>query len=371
MKTQALHRQAMELADDAFLKRFKGENGDAKSIFYQAFLKEKEAAFESILEKIGEPTTSVLFKSAASLALNCDELLEAEKLICHGLINNPPYEIAEDLRNLLENVHFQRHLNLQGQTLDSSEIQLVVAGKSVGYGVAKSDVIFDRIDALEQITYRTVERKQAKPFRGKGAVPKVLKLNFQPYMSVPRAASMAFTIRLGQNYQTQLDNFSNSKMIIDEIIENIELVNQAKFDDLKEKIKDESYYKNFISLSKELAPDGNDIKLVGLSVVRDGIQKDVEFTRTRKEISYYSGDAPLNIVSEISQNKSLELKGVLSAADGDKNNFRLNSGGKNYIIIVPEGLNDIVKKYWKEEVIIKGTEEKQNTIRLTDIDPVS
>ena len=98
------------------------------------------------------------------------------------------------MRNLLESVHFQRHLSLQGQTLDSSEIQLVVAGKSVGYGVAKSNVIFDRIDALEQITYRTVERKQGKPFRGKGAVPKVLKLNFQPYMSVPRAASMAFTI---------------------------------------------------------------------------------------------------------------------------------------------------------------------------------
>jgi len=369
MKTEILHKEAMIFADEAYFHKFQGNNDAAIEKFRQAFLIESEASFASISENIGQPTTSILFKSAAALALQCNETIEAEKLICHGLLSNPPFEIAEDLRNLLENVHFKRHLDLHGQSLDSSELQLVVAGKSIGYGVAKSEVIFDRIDALEQITYRTVERKQSKSFRGKGPVPKVVKLNFQPYMSVPRAASMAFTIRLGQSIQTSIEDFCDSRIIIDDILENIELVNNGKFEDLKEKINDDNYYKNFVSLSKELAPDGNDIKLVGLSVIRNGKQKDVEFTRNRTDISYSNFEVD-NESQDSQSNKPIKLQGILSAADGDKNNIRLKTEGKNYIVIVPDGLNDIVKKYWKEEVIIKGTQERQNVIKLSDLDPV-
>jgi hypothetical protein len=86
-----------------------------------------------------------------------------------------------------------------------------IAGKGIGYGMAKSELVFDRINTFEKITYRTVERKSGKAFRGSGNVSKIIKMGFQPYLSVPRAASFAFTIRLGGlSQQMKLEGFDNS-----------------------------------------------------------------------------------------------------------------------------------------------------------------
>ena len=47
-----------------------------------------------------EPTRSITFRSAASLAMQCGKYLEAEKLITQGLDGNPPADIAQELRDL-------------------------------------------------------------------------------------------------------------------------------------------------------------------------------------------------------------------------------------------------------------------------------
>jgi hypothetical protein len=369
MKVQELHIKAIEFADIAFIKKFKGLNDEAKELFSQAFEFEKKAAYTAKEDGIGEPTVSVLLKSAASLAINCEKLIEAEKLICLGLYGDPPVEIAEELRNLLEELYFQRHLQLQGISLNSTELQLVIAGKGIGYGMAKSDLVFDRINTFEKLTFRTAERKQGKVFRTSGDVSKIIKMNFQPYISVPRGASFAFTIRLGENFnQMIIDGFENSTEIIEDVIENIGLVNICDFDALKKKIPDEIYFRNFVGLSRELAPDGDEINLVGLTIVRNGKQQDVQFTKIRSEITTTISNEITVIESE---SKSVELIGRLIAADEDKNNIRLKvEGDKNYSVIVPVGLGDIVKKYFGEQVRIKGIQQNSKVVNLSDIDPI-
>jgi len=53
-----------------------------------------------------EPTRSVLHRSAATLALECGALCDPERLIAVALSGDPPAEIAEELRDLLEPVYF-------------------------------------------------------------------------------------------------------------------------------------------------------------------------------------------------------------------------------------------------------------------------
>ena len=56
-----------------------------------------------------EPTRSVLHRSAASLAVECLQLREAERLIGRALAGNPPPDIADELRDLLlDGVYSQR-----------------------------------------------------------------------------------------------------------------------------------------------------------------------------------------------------------------------------------------------------------------------
>ena len=78
---------------------------EAKRLFREA-LQYERSAVEQVAPDIGaEPTRSVLHRSAASLALQCDEFRTAEKLIAIALSGNPPDEIAEELRTILSAVY--------------------------------------------------------------------------------------------------------------------------------------------------------------------------------------------------------------------------------------------------------------------------
>ena len=85
MNSQDLHIKAISIADEAFIKKFSGQLDEAKLLFKEALHYEKEAALSAQRDKIGEPSISILLKSAASLAINCDEFREAEKLISIAL----------------------------------------------------------------------------------------------------------------------------------------------------------------------------------------------------------------------------------------------------------------------------------------------
>ena len=110
-----IHHKAMEWADEGQLCLYRGDHSSARQAFRKAMELEREAACAA---GDTEPDRSVLFRSAGSLALNCDELRTAEQLLAHGLSGEPPEEIAEEIRDLLEQVHFRRHLDLRGLTLE-------------------------------------------------------------------------------------------------------------------------------------------------------------------------------------------------------------------------------------------------------------
>jgi hypothetical protein len=93
-----LHQQAMQLAEQAFLARRRDELATARSFAFSAYLLEKQVAEQSQTE----PTRSVLYRSAATLALDCGEYREAERLVAAALAGTPPEAIANELREVLD-----------------------------------------------------------------------------------------------------------------------------------------------------------------------------------------------------------------------------------------------------------------------------
>lgn len=100
-----LHRQAMSLADEADEANRSGDGPKALTLFRRALDLERRAAEQIIPRE--EPTRSVLLRSAASLAISCHEYREAERLIATALAGEPPREICEELRDLLEELYTQ------------------------------------------------------------------------------------------------------------------------------------------------------------------------------------------------------------------------------------------------------------------------
>lgn len=107
-QSQAGHHAAMQLVDKALLAKRQGDQALYLQSIRDAYALEKEAAQLVATEYDLEPTRSVLHRSAASMALQCGEVREAERLIAAALAGFPPDEIAEELRDLLEQIYANR-----------------------------------------------------------------------------------------------------------------------------------------------------------------------------------------------------------------------------------------------------------------------
>jgi hypothetical protein len=84
------HIRAMEYVDKAREARQRGDTAAVSENLTEAFLLEKQAAEAMVPYLDVEPTRSVLLRSAVSLALECKNDEEAERLACLGLSGNPP-----------------------------------------------------------------------------------------------------------------------------------------------------------------------------------------------------------------------------------------------------------------------------------------
>lgn len=359
MNLTDLHNRAMELADLGDISKMKGASDDALRYYNDAFEVERTAANEAKKSAVGEPTESILLRSAASLALCCQRLRESEQLIALALSGEPPVEIAEELRDLLETVNFERHLELKGVALADGEVQLVVAGAGVGYGFAKGEDILTRVDKFMNLATRTMERRLGIPFRKKGPVSVRVKKMSEAYLSTSRAASFAVTLRFGSlPGQTSLPGFTTPSAPYNEIIEDIansiSLINAGRTDELAESFTDKTYLDNFISLTKELAPDGKNVSLFGVTYRKEDTVIPVQLTRTKdefKNIPIFELESDLKGSDSDLKNETVE--GVLSVANGLKGFVKIIlPDSKNVVVQVPDGMADIVKTYWEENVSV-------------------
>lgn len=367
LNVRALHQEAMEQADLAELARRQNDELAAFQHTVRAFELESQAA-GLVAPTNREPTRSVLHRSAATLALECKRLREAERLVATALAGDPPEAILNELRDLLERIHFERHLELRGIALQSGEVQVSLTGDEVSFGMVLSDLAVERVKDIEKLIIRTAERKRGLPYRKAGRPKGETEDLFKVYISVPRAASFAFTLRLG----TSGELFGQQDDVVNEVLECVDLVNANKLDELRERIPDETYLRNFIGLSQKIAPDGEQIKMVGFTAVRPEGERRTTLTRTKREISTgdHSGTAKSADTSTVERN-TITLEGVLGYANSLRQTHAIRlkmDSGRTQTVLVPEGLmDDIVRPYWHKRVVIRAFEAGNGLFELDAI----
>ena len=99
------HHQAIDYAVRGFMEQMQGDAETASCHFEQA-LQFELAAIAELTEPI-EPTHSVLHRSAGWMAYHCGQYRKAEQLAAFALAQEPPPEIANELRELLQQVYAQ------------------------------------------------------------------------------------------------------------------------------------------------------------------------------------------------------------------------------------------------------------------------
>jgi uncharacterized protein HemY len=136
-KINDLHEKAMQLSDEAFFAKRRGDLDGFLRFSREALELETQAA-DLLKENLeAEPSRSVLYRSAASIAIDCQEFRQAERLIATALSGNPPTEIAVELRDLLEQLSFKQQAEIKSNKIKSAKLTIAnrtlkVTGYRVG-----------------------------------------------------------------------------------------------------------------------------------------------------------------------------------------------------------------------------------------------
>lgn len=358
------HHEAMEFSARALMARMRGNTEEAAALFEKAL--ENELAAIQDMEARGsfaEPTYSVLHRSAGTLALDCKNYLLAKQLAAKGLARVKHPEIEKELDELFEQVNFHRHLELNGVELMDGEMQLSLRGPEVGFGTVPLPDFTGRANTVETFIYRIVERMGGSLFREKGPPKKHIQDNYRTYASTPIPGSFAISLKLGSPIgQRMLD----TSEIFNEFMDLMDLANSSNIAEMEARVPDPAYLRNFLGLTKKIAPDGNRIHQVGFTAIRNGDTRSVLFTRSAPLL-------PMPPVEESDTSEIVEISGVLRYADasGKKNQIRVvdDADRKQHRVEVPTGMmNDIVRPMWDAKVTVRGVRKgNSKDITLQDI----
>jgi hypothetical protein len=362
----ALHRDAMDIADDAWVRRQEGDFVGYTERIKGAYQAERTAAEMMLSAGAAEPTRSVLLRSAASLALECGETRQAEKLVSIALAGDPPPEIAEELRDIVEQVGLHRHLDTRGMVLHPNQIQVALSGNSVGFGVAESGVFIQRVRDLESLFFRTAERWVKKPFRERGRRNTQISKEMELFVVAPRPGSFTVSLQVGRQEQLGFEGFGFAEGVIGELLDCLSLFQSGSSRELEARIADEAYLLNFVGLARNIAPDGDAVKAVAFST--GGPRKDRELLLTRPRHTVQL--VPKTVIGTVT---SVSVQGILKLADATESRHEIgliDSNARKHRVVVPEGMmDDIVRPLWDVEVKVTG-EKRGSAIYLNDIRPI-
>ncbi len=379
IQAETYHDEAMVLADDAFLAKARGEFSAYANLLSQAMSMEIQAAELLPIDSEYEPSRSILFRSAASLAYDAADYRLADRLVARGLAGYPPTEIEKELKDLYEDINFMRHAEAEGVEITDTGIVMTIAGQATFYGGALVDHVIDRLARLQREFYRTVERLLGLEFRTERPVDAKIRDKFNLYLDTQFASSFGVYLLVGTPVnqpllfpELEIAEDVDGTAVIREVMECLRILESANPERLREKIPDETYFDDFVGFAKQIAPDGKEIKTVAF---RSGAFEDQRALVLRKTREQIKDSLPLVKSEEESDEFTpFTLTGHLFRANkptrGKFGSVGLESyelGGK-VTLRVPIGLmKDTVQPYFDEKVVIYGY-QKDGEFYLRDID---
>lgn len=358
------HNEAMDLAEQAFelVQRLPDLS---QELFEKAYYIERAIAdtIEAIEEN--EPSRSIFYKSAASLALNAKLFREAEISACLGMSGIGNNVELDELRDIFDQVNFERHLYLNGVDLENNQFQLSFVGNEVGSGYIKSSELIDRLNIITDLARKEVEKKANKKFNSRGRPGKVVQM-YPLYFSAGMTGSYKIIIQIGNSKKNQPligGKYDIEKDIIKSIIKKVEYINNNNLDALKKEYgTDDPYYDFFVESIKSFAPDGNKIKMIGFTTTIDGEEVRTKLTRRRNEIGRnenYENDFELDAIEE---GTIISIEGILDLSKSRKATHVFEvmaDDGQSYKFEASEGeLASIVRDNYKDLVRVTGKRKK-------------
>lgn len=274
------HDRAMLFAERLLTARqHEASAEELQSLALSAYEAELNAALLAFERDTSAATRLILLRSAAHLAREAKQWESGLDLALRALGASDLRLYRTELLHILDTLRTYEHLQVEGVSLSDTDIQLSVAGPEAAPGFARADEVVRRVNDLRKLMVRSTMRRAGLAFDAPPLRGRTFRDSFTPYLSIPRAASYAVTVRFGYQQQIPLDlelaedlKAPRVEDAIDDLMRAAKQYASGGAAALRELIPDERYARATASLLHDLAPDSKRIQTVGLTVVRNGIQ---------------------------------------------------------------------------------------------------
>ena len=343
-----LHSQAMQLAQSAMVARHEGDTQRAEELARRAYELEEQAVALVPPGPASEPTLSILYRSAASLALQSGQYDLAQRQIAKGLLGYPPREIRRELKHLEREIDFRLLLHEKGFRLEDAEFELSVEGDAVGPGTVYYSEFIRRLEFAHKQLDRTIQRLMKKDYQLVGRIAE----RYRPFtvvLSAPEAGSFAVSIKLATPEDKPPPLFPEASEVVDVVIKGIQFVDAGDEAALRSLIPEEGYYRSFLSIAHDMAPDGERISAVRFR----SKSRTASLTRQASETIPMPALEPEDTEA---RRERVVAQGILDYASSRRGQFIGLSPkeGPPYKIAVTEGMDDVVRAHYGSMVSIAG-----------------
>jgi hypothetical protein len=255
------HDQAMAMVDEAREAERAGNKERRIESLRAAYRLERQAA--NLLDPIAdsEPTRSVLFRSASSLAFRAEDYHEACNLAFDGLSGNCPEELAAELLDIANDAKFRLQLIAQELRIVENEITLIVRGPGVSIGLAPAKQVTLMLRRIEMLLrWRIVDfLKDEIEGRSDWAIGRA-KL-YEVFMRSLVGEEFAVAFRLGLHEQLLLFSpIPVGEKIVAEFMSDLQLM-MGDARDTQSRVVGSK----FAAAVSKLSPDGKDVTSIEIS----------------------------------------------------------------------------------------------------------
>lgn len=382
MKTvRELHNRAMSLAEQLLTAKRAGvPDEQTHSLASKAFGAELKAATLAFERHTSPATRMVLLRSAAHLAREAKEWAGGLDLALRALGAEDLRPQRTELLRILDTLRTYEHLDVTGVALSESEVQLSIAGPEAAPGFARAEEVNRRVNNVRQLLVRNSMRLLGLPFTSPVQRTRLFREAFTPYLSVPRAASYAITMRFGVHEQTELplaDTDALPRPSVAEALE--ELINTAKVyarggpTAIGQMIEDPAYAKATTSLLRDLSPDVVRVQTVGLTIVRNGREDPIALPSRRTFEPPRATGMPSSTGRQALPPREVEVTGRLLEGSAKKAKQEwatiVEDDGNEVRLRYDEAAHgDIIDGYWKHRVRAQIRRLGGGTWMLVEID---
>jgi hypothetical protein len=264
MSFMDIHDKAMAIVDKARDAERAGNKAGYVELLRAAYQLERQAASRLDQAPESEPTRTVLFRSASSLAFQAEDYQEACNLAFDGLTGNSPEEYAAELLEIASDAKFRLQLIGQNLQVPNAEITLTVRGPRVSIGLAPARQTTLILRRIEMLLRGRVEKFFKNKLEARGVEwPLGNAKLFDVFMRPIAADEFAVAFQLGLHEQLSLfSTASPGDQIVGDFIRDLQTV----FREGGASAKDD----RFAAAVLRLEPDGKEVTSIEITAMISG-----------------------------------------------------------------------------------------------------